>query len=138
VGASGARPGAGGYRCESIDRPLDWRTLDFRAAKASAGFSHTLDLLGDGSVLVVSTPGHSLGHLSVVLRTASGPVLLAGDAAYTRRAIAEGHDQLARADFAAYHESLETLRRWAHINPDAPIICSHDYELWTNPPALYA
>jgi N-acyl homoserine lactone hydrolase len=127
-----------GYRRETVDRPLDWRTLNFDAASPGAGFARTLDLLGDGSVRLVSTPGHSHGHMSVVLRTASGPLLLAGDAAYTRRAIAEGHDQLARADLAAYRDSLKTLRRWADANPAAPIICSHDHELWPNLPALYA
>ena len=126
-----------GYRCETVDRPLDWRALDLTTA-AGAGFSHAIDLLGDGSVQVVSTPGHSPGHVSVVLSTASGPVLFAGDAAYTRRAISEGHDQLARADVAAYRASLEAIRRWAANNPAAPIICSHDYEFWANPPALYA
>jgi hypothetical protein len=48
-----------GYRRETIDRPLDWRALDFAGATAGAGFSHALDLFGDGSVRLVSTPGHS-------------------------------------------------------------------------------
>jgi Metallo-beta-lactamase superfamily len=65
-----------GYRRGTVDRPLDWRTLEFAGATAGAGFSHTLDLFGDDSVRLVSTPGHSPGHLSVLLRTASGPVLL--------------------------------------------------------------
>ena len=127
-----------GYRRETVDRPLDWRALDFAGAPASKGFSHTLDLLGDGSVRLVSTPGHSPGHLSVLLRTAAGPVLVVGDAAYTRRAIAEGHDQIARADPAAYRTSLESLRRWMTTNPAAPMICSHDYEFWADVPSLYA
>ena len=127
-----------GYRRETVNRPLDWRTLDLAAAPAGAGFSHAIDLFGDGSLHIVSTPGHSPGHLSVALQTASGPVLLAGDAAYTRRAITEGHDQLARADVAAYRASLEAIQRWADDNPGAPIICSHDYEFWANPTVLYA
>jgi len=127
-----------GYRCETVDRPLNWRTLDFGDAPAGAGFNHTLDLLGDGSIRLVSTPGHSPGHLSVLLRSASGPVLVAGDAAYTRHAIAEGHDQIARADPAAYRTSLESLRAWTEQHPAAPIICSHDYEFWADAPSLYA
>jgi N-acyl homoserine lactone hydrolase len=67
-----------------------------------------------------------------------GLVPVVGDAAYTRRAISEGYDQLARADLAAYRASLDAIRRWAEENPAAPIICSHDYEFWANPPALYA
>ena len=61
--------------------------MDFGDAPPGAGFSHTLDLLGDGSIRLVSTPGHSPGHLSVLLRAATGPVLVVGDAAYTCRAI---------------------------------------------------
>jgi N-acyl homoserine lactone hydrolase len=80
-----------------------------RDCPPGAGFSHTLDLLGDGSIRLVSTPGHSPGHLSVLLRAATGPVLVVGDATYTCRAIAEGHDQIARTDPAAYRTSLESL-----------------------------
>ena len=76
--------------------------------------------VGDDSVRLVSTPGQSHGHLSVVLRTASGPVLLVGDAATTRRAIAESHDQIARADLAAYRNSFESLSNGADANPAAP------------------
>jgi N-acyl homoserine lactone hydrolase len=127
-----------GYRRETVDRPLDWRALEFAGAPAGGGFSHTLDLLGDGSIRLLSTPGHSNGHISVSLRTAAGPVLVVGDAAYTRRAIAEDHDQIARADAAAYRTSLQCLRRWADEHPTAPVICSHDYEFWANAPPLYA
>ena len=105
TGASGRRPSAAVCsRATGAKRSTVHSTgaLDFAGATAGAGFSHALDLFGDGSVRLVSTPGHSPGHVSVVLRTASGPLLLAGDAAYTRRAIAEGHDQIARADLAAY------------------------------------
>jgi len=79
-----------GYRRATVDRPLAWRALDLTAGVLSDSFARTLDLFGDGSVRLVSTVGHSPGHLSVLRRTAAGPLLLAGDAAYTRRAIAEG------------------------------------------------
>lgn len=49
-----------------------------------------LDLYGDGSVLLVFTPGHSRGHVSVLARTASGWVLLAGDVGYASRSWEEG------------------------------------------------
>lgn len=41
------------------------------------------DLYGDGKIVLVSTPGHSLGHLSVILNGDDGKYLvIAGDAAY--------------------------------------------------------
>jgi N-acyl homoserine lactone hydrolase len=44
-----------------------------------------LDIFGDGSVRVVSTPGHTPGHCSLLVRLAkSGPILLSGDVAHYR------------------------------------------------------
>lgn len=128
-----------GYRRATVDRPLAWRALDLATAGVpSDSFARTLDLFGDGSVRLVSTVGHSPGHLSVLLRTAAGPLLLAGDAAYTRRAIAEGHEQPATADRAAYRDSLAALRRWAEANPGAPLICTHDPDQPATRPSVYA
>ena len=43
------------------------------------------DFFGDGSVKVISTPGHTPGHCSLLLRLAkTGPVLLSGDVAHFR------------------------------------------------------
>lgn len=48
------------------------------------------DVFGDGSVLLVSTPGHSHGHCSVKITGADGGyVILAGDSVYTQRSIKE-------------------------------------------------
>lgn len=44
-----------------------------------------VDLLGDGAVLLVPTPGHAAGHRSFLLRLpATGAVLVTGDAVWTR------------------------------------------------------
>jgi len=38
------------------------------------------DVFGDGSVLIKSTPGHTIGHQSLFVRLPkTGPVLLSGD-----------------------------------------------------------
>jgi N-acyl homoserine lactone hydrolase len=42
-----------------------------------------LDVFGDGSVTLLSTPGHTPGHQSILLKLAkSGPILISGDAAH--------------------------------------------------------
>src|SRR5215510_14063072 len=44
-----------------------------------------LDVFGDGSVTLLSTPGHTPGHQSILVRLArSGPILISGDAAHFR------------------------------------------------------
>lgn len=52
-----------------------------------AGRKHTLlsgdhDVFGDGSVVILSAPGHTTGHQVLLVRLASGPVLLSGDLYY--------------------------------------------------------
>ena len=43
-----------------------------------------IDLLGDGSLWAISTPGHTSGHVSYLVNTKDGWVLLTGDASHTR------------------------------------------------------
>jgi len=43
-----------------------------------------IDVFGDGSFFAILTPGHTVGHLSFLARTTTGPVLLATDVSHTR------------------------------------------------------
>jgi len=42
-------------------------------------------LFGDGLIYLVFTPGHTPGHLSVLLRVANGGLLLASDVGYAEK-----------------------------------------------------
>jgi len=57
---------------------------DFSAVPASRWhrLSGEHDLLGDGTLLVVPTPGHTAGHQSLLTRLETRSILLVGDAAY--------------------------------------------------------
>ncbi|HEU4976092.1 MAG TPA: N-acyl homoserine lactonase family protein [Baekduia sp.] len=108
------------------------RLLDVERDGAPAdGFAHTVDLLGDGSVVLLSTPGHTPGHLSVLLRLADGgQVLLAGDAVYARASVDDGALPLLTDDDEAYRASVARLRAFAAAKPDVPIVPSHDPGAW--------
>jgi glyoxylase-like metal-dependent hydrolase (beta-lactamase superfamily II) len=94
-------------------------------------FSRTFDLLGDGSIRLVATPGHTPGHTSLLLRAAGGrTVLLVGDAAYTLRNVREGLLPLLTADDRAYRESLREIAAFAEGEPDATLVPSHDPDAW--------
>ena len=69
---------AGGYIRKDFDRPrLRWQFLE-------GAQSDFYDLYGDGSIVLVFTPGHSPGHQSfLVTLPHTGRVLLTIDAAYT-------------------------------------------------------
>ena len=98
--------------------------VDFDGAHGP--FGATADLLGDGSIRLLSTPGHTPGHLSVLVRTRRGEVLLAGDAAYTRRNIREQVLPLLTTDAAAHRRSLAELKAFAEAHPEVPVLPSHD------------
>ena len=60
---------------------------------------HSVDLAGDGSLVTVLLPGHTPGHMGLLVRSQEGGWLLAGDAAHTAEelpAVAPGVDRLCR------------------------------------------
>jgi glyoxylase-like metal-dependent hydrolase (beta-lactamase superfamily II) len=129
-----------GYRHQLFDFGLDWRTLDFKAVgvESFASFGWSFDLFGDGSVRVLSTPGHTLGHCSVLLRLAGGrELLIAGDAAYALRTIREGLFPMTCADGHLYRRSLGEIQRYVDLTPDAVVIGGHDTDEWPQLAPLY-
>jgi len=128
-----------GYRHEHFDQPLHWRTITYCAAQPYAGFARTVDLFGDGSVRLLSTPGHTRGHQSVLLALQDRELLLTADAAYTLRAIDEelvpifvfgGEDN--------YRRSLAQIRDFVRQKPDAVVIPGHDARVWPQLDATYS
>ncbi len=59
-------------------------------------FGASLDLAGDGTLVLVSTPGHTPGHLGLVARGSSGGFFLGGDVAHTAQELAETEPEIAR------------------------------------------
>jgi len=91
-------------------------------------FGRGLDLYGDGSVVLVYTPGHSEGHVSVLARTDAGWVLLAGDVGYAARSWEQSilpgvttSDEEMRASLSwvrAFAEREDTVAALANHDPD--------------------
>jgi N-acyl homoserine lactone hydrolase len=128
-----------GYHQRQFDHAFDWRTLDYSADPVGsfAGFAQSLDLFGDGSVRLVSTPGHTLGHQSVVLRTAHEEILIVADAAYTERELRGEISPFLIADEHLYRRSLKEIARYREQTPSAIVIPSHDWDLWPRLTPLY-
>lgn len=57
-------------------------------ADPPAPFPRAMALTSDGAVMIVPTPGHSSGHVSVLVTTPAQRFLIAGDASYTEAALA--------------------------------------------------
>lgn len=86
-------------------------------------------------VRLLPTPGHTAGHQSLVVETSSGPLVVAGQAVYTRAEWEGSTDpRLSGADSSIdpllYSESVRRLRR---LDP-ARVHFSHDLTAWEPPP----
>jgi glyoxylase-like metal-dependent hydrolase (beta-lactamase superfamily II) len=120
-----------GYSLAQLDPRPSYRTLDFNAGTRERGaFAQTLDVFGDGSVTLAFTPGHSRGHLSVILRLSSREALIAGDAIYTMATLRDGERPWRSEDARAFERSLSALQAYDREQPEALIIPGHDMEHW--------
>lgn len=119
-----------GYIRRQFDHAFDWRTVDFDGddVNSFAGFGRTLDLFGDGTVRLAYTPGHTLGHMSVILRTSEAEFLVAGDAAYTMRTLEESALPYGAHDEHEFRRSLKELQRYLEQTPNAIVSVGHDLE----------
>ena len=121
-----------GYVRRQFDHAFDYRLLDFDGPDASSfsGFGRSFDLFGDGSVRAVFTPGHTLGHMSVVLRTKGPEVLVAGDAVYLRETLDASQLPYRMEDEHLFRRSLREIAQYRKETPDAVIIPGHDWKAW--------
>lgn len=122
-----------GYHRAHLDLGLDFRLYTFPEplGEGARRFDRSsLDLLGDGSIRLIPTPGHTPGHVSVLVRTLGGEALIAGDAIYTGETLRRGERPFRAVDREAYERSVEALSDYRWENPDALIIPGHDLEAW--------
>ena len=64
---------------------LRWRQVGFEPTTdpALAPFDESFDVMGDGSMILLPTPGHTAGSVSLLVRRRSmPPLLLVGDLTY--------------------------------------------------------
>ncbi|MGH2905975.1 MAG: N-acyl homoserine lactonase family protein [Solirubrobacterales bacterium] len=126
--AHGGRALARGYIKRQYDQAYDYRLIDFEANSVNsfASFGRSFDLFGDGSVILVSTPGHTWGHLSVVLKLKDREALICGDAIYDRKTLDDSSLPLTTADDHIFRRSLREIRAYAQMTPSALVIPGHD------------
>ena len=121
-----------GYVRRQFDHAFEYRTIDFESADVGSfsTFGRGVDLFGDGSVRLAFTPGHTRGHVSVILRLRDRDALLCGDAAYTMRTFETGHLPAKMEDEHRFGRSLKELQLFARESPGALVVPGHDLEAW--------
>lgn len=83
------------------------------------------DVFGDGRVMILSLPGHTEGHQGLLVRLASGPVLLSGDTYHFT-------EQIANRGVPSFNtsraETLASMDRFDRIAKqlDAKVVIQHE------------
>ena len=84
------------------------------------------DVFGDGSVIMLRTPGHTAGHSSLLVKLAKmGPVIISGDAVHFRENYDSDGVPWFNFDRAQTVASIERLKKIA-ANLKATVIIQHD------------
>jgi N-acyl homoserine lactone hydrolase len=137
---TGSRPTLNGYRRSHFDHAFDYRSVDFDTVDLSSygPFGRCFDLFGDGSVRLAYTPGHTAGHLSVILRLPRRDFVVAGDAIFTWRQLEGGPEPAKIHDLHNWHRSLRELQHYHRAYPYAIIVPGHDPEFWAKLDDRYA
>lgn len=108
------------FRTADIEptRGFDWHPL-----------TGDLDLFGDGSIQILSLPGHTPGNSSVLVRLPNQNIMLTCDTVHVPEALSD--DLPMPSDYStldAVH-SIRRMKQIAHAN-DATIIIQHDEDDW--------
>lgn len=99
------------------------RLLDFGAERV--GELPSLPLTDAGDVILVSTPGHSPGHLSVIVQEGDTSIFLAGDTSYTEDYLLDQVVDGVSPDESVARTTLGRVLRYVQDTP-AVYLPSHD------------
>jgi len=114
----------------SIEAVKVWEPVSFTSGPFQS-FDTSQDLLGDGSVILLPTPGHDPGHLCVLVRMDAYDILITGDIMYTLRhlAVDEVRPILFGGKFLEQQQidSIRRIQRLRQAFPDLVIVPGHDH-----------
>ncbi|AYY15360.1 N-acyl homoserine lactonase family protein [Actinobacteria bacterium YIM 96077] len=123
------RPQMRGIYRSHIDMPgLTWKliTPEPLGDPDLAPFHEGYDLFDDGSVVLLSTPGHTPGSLSMLVRrTDRAPLLLVGDLTYDARLLAAGQPS-GLCDKRVTRSVMEKVNALRYTWPDMAVLPAHD------------
>lgn len=118
-----------GFLRTHIDLPgLRWdRVTPERLGEATlAPFTDGHDVFGDGALILLPTPGHTAGSLSLLVREPGRPpLLMVGDLTYDANLLAEGHVP-GVGDKRSMHRAVEQVNALRRLHPDLVVLPAHD------------
>lgn len=101
--------------------------IDFSRADEMPPLGPSVDLLGDGSLWAILTPGHTRKHLSFLVNGYGGPIFLTMDAAFIRENLDRG---VAPSDYTwdveMAQETLEKIMEFLRECPEVRVRVGHE------------
>jgi N-acyl homoserine lactone hydrolase len=123
------RPAMRGLLTKHIDLPgLRWRRIDLSPLGTSdlSPFTSGLDLFGDGSLVILPTPGHTPGSISLLVRRPEQlPLLLIGDLSYDNDLMERG-DVPGSGDRHEMAATTDLVNRLRATLPGLVVLGAHD------------
>ena len=118
---------------DPIKNRIQWVT--YQSTSDIEPFTEAHDIFHDGSLLLISTPGHTPGQQSLLVTLESGKkYLLTGDAVW----ISEGYERPAPKSFLVRHieennhlawESTQKIHEFHERHPEVQVVPGHDLEV---------
>lgn len=105
-----------------------WNRIEFEPTDdpSLAPFDEAFDLMGDGSMIVLRTPGHLDGAVSMLVRPADGPpVLMIGDLTYNDELLEQDRTP-DTGEREVLLESFAKVKALRNNNPGLIILPAHD------------
>jgi glyoxylase-like metal-dependent hydrolase (beta-lactamase superfamily II) len=115
------------YSYDLIKDDLELFTYD---SNEFMSFPKSFDYFGDGSLILLPTPGHSPGHTSVLVQAEGYDFLFMGDTPYTLNHMALDEVRqltLGGAEEDKQLESTRNLQKLVDDMPDTVMLFAHDY-----------
>ncbi|MCC5971453.1 MAG: N-acyl homoserine lactonase family protein [Pararhodobacter sp.] len=118
------------YLRQHIEKPgAKWSLFDLTPCEdpALAPFETCHDVMGDGSIVLLPTPGHTEGSVSMLVRSAGmPPVLLVADLCFEVDMLLKDQMPGVAEDFEALRASYAKVRALNDNMPGLVILPSHD------------
>jgi N-acyl homoserine lactone hydrolase len=106
-----------------------WERVSFESGSYYS-FERSHDLLGDGSVRLLPTPGHTPGHTCALIDMGDYQLLVTGDCLYTLRHLATAQVQAFRLNREMGDAQVESINRISGLKallPGLQLLVGHDH-----------
>lgn len=101
--------------------------IDFSKGNNTPILGPCVDIFEDGSFWAISTPGHTKGHISFLINSQKGPILLTTDACFIKLGFEKGIGSSDYTDdILMAQSSLNNLVEFKKVYNQVNVICGHE------------